>query len=136
MQWVFLIAGLLAALAEMHSGTFYLAGIAAAALATAGLGFWITGTPLVVAFVVLCAALTVLITITRKRRTLGHDLADFDLGQSVTIRTIGQPGNRLSVNYRGTQWDAVMDDGSTPAPGDNAVIKRKTDKLLHLVAPP
>jgi len=39
------------------------------------------------------------------------------------------------VSYRGANWDAVMDDGSAPAPGDTAVIASKTDKLLHLVLP-
>jgi hypothetical protein len=28
-----------------------------------------------------------------------------------------------------------MEDGSIPAPGSTAIIKRKTDKLLHLDLP-
>ena len=40
------------------------------------------------------------------------------------------------VSYRGTNWEAVMDDGAVLAPGDTAIIARKTDKLLHLVLPP
>ena len=40
------------------------------------------------------------------------------------------------VSYRGANWEAVMDDGSVLAPGDTAIIKRKTDKLLHLALPP
>ena len=136
MQWVFLVAGLLAALAEMHTGTFYLAGVAAAAVVTAGLGFWISGTSLVVIFVVLCAALTVLVMLTRKRRRGGQGLVDLDIGQMVSVRAIAQLGNRLTVAYRGAHWDAIMADGSVAVAGDNALIVRKTDKLLHLVAPP
>lgn len=58
MQWVFLVLALLAALAELHTGTFYLAGVAAAALLTALMGFWIRGDLLIFAFVALCAILT------------------------------------------------------------------------------
>jgi membrane protein implicated in regulation of membrane protease activity len=134
MQWVFVVVGLLAALAEMHTGTFYLAGIAAAAIATAGLGFWVFGDGLVYVFVVLCAGVTGLVMLTRRRRMLGRDLADFDIGQTVSVLSISHPGNRLTVGYRGAQWDAVMADGSAAAPGDSAVIARRTDKLLHLVA--
>jgi membrane protein implicated in regulation of membrane protease activity len=39
MQWVFLILALSAALAELHTGTFYLTGVAVAALLTTLLGF-------------------------------------------------------------------------------------------------
>lgn len=134
MQWVFVVAGLLAALAEMHTGTFYLAGIAAAAIATAGLGFWIAADWLVYVFVVLCAGVTGLVILTRRRQVPGRDLADFDIGQTVSVLSVSHPGNRLTVGYRGTQWDAVMEDGSVATPGDSAVIVRKTDKLLHLVA--
>ena len=135
MQWGFVVVGLLAALAEMHTGTFYLAGIAAAALLTAGLGFWIDGDWLVYGFVVLCTVVTLMITITRRRRIFGRDLPDFDIGQTVSVVAVSQPGNRLTVAYRGAQWAAVMQDGSSASPGDSAVIARKTDKLLHLAAP-
>lgn len=134
MQWVFVVVGLLAALAEMHTGTFYLAGIAAAAIATAGLGFWIAGDWLVYVFAGLCVGVTGLVMLTRRRQVPGRDLADFDIGQTVSVLSISHSGNRLTVGYRGTQWDAVMEDGSVATPGDSAVIVRKTDKLLHLVA--
>ncbi len=39
MQWVFLVLALLAALAELHIGTFYLAGVAVAALLASLTGF-------------------------------------------------------------------------------------------------
>ncbi len=136
MQWAFLVLGLLAAMAEMHTGTIYLAGVAAAALLTAGSGFWLPGNWLIFVFVVLCAAVTILVMLTRRRRMLGQKLVDFDIGQTVSVRDVSHPDNRLIVTYRGTIWEATMEDGAAVAPGDNAVIVRKTDKLLHLVRPP
>jgi hypothetical protein len=76
-----------------------------------------------------------LVLLWHRAKTPRKAIADFDIGQSVSVRGMSPHGNRLMVTYRGTNWDAVMDDGSTPAPGDIAVIARKTDKLLHLVLP-
>ena len=87
-------------------------------------------------FVLLCAVL--LGAVLLWRRTSGgrtRRLADFDIGQSVSVRGVVPPENRLTVSYRGANWEAVMEDGSVPAPGDTAVIAVKTDKLLHLVLP-
>jgi membrane protein implicated in regulation of membrane protease activity len=135
MQWVFLVLAVWAALVELHTGTFYLAAVAAAALATAALGFSVSGDLLIVVFVLLCAVLLGAVHLWRRTWVARKALADFDLGQSVSVRGVSQPGNRLTVNYRGANWEAVMDDGSAPAPGDTAVIASKTDKLLHLVMP-
>ena len=136
MQWVFLVLALAASLAEMHSGTFYLAGVAVAALLTALAGFWIGDGGLVVVFAALCVGITVLVALTRRRRMRGQDLADFDIGQTVLVHGVSEPDHRLTVTYRGTIWAAVMDDGATVVPGDAATILRKTDKLLHLTTSP
>lgn len=135
MQWVFVVIALLAALAELHIGTFYLAGVAAAALLTSLTGFWIRGDLLIFAFLVLCAILTGAVMLSRRHRARTKGLADFDIGQTVTIRDVPPSGNCLTVSYRGVDWQAVMEDGSVPAPGSTAIIKRKTDKLLHLALP-
>ena len=135
MQWVFLVLALLAALAELHTGTFYLAGVAAAALLTALMGFWIRGDLLIFAFVALCAILTAAVMLSRRHQARTKSLADFDIGQTVTIRDVPAQGRCLTVSYRGVDWQAVMEDGSIPAPGSTAIIKRKTDKLLHLDLP-
>jgi membrane protein implicated in regulation of membrane protease activity len=135
MQWVFLVLALSAALAELHTGTFYLAGIAGAALLTTLIGFWVRGDLLIFAFVVLCAILTAAVTLHRRRRARSKGLADFDIGQTVTVGDVPPHGNRLLVSYRGANWQAVMEDGSVPAPGSTAIVKRKTDKLLHLALP-
>ena len=136
MQWVFLVLALLAALAELHTGTFYLAGVAAAALLTALIGFGIPGDLLIVVFVVLCAVLTGAVMLRRRHQALTEGLADLDIGQTVTISDLPPPGNCLTVSYRGVNWQAVMEDGSVPAPGSTAVIKRKIDKFLYLALPP
>jgi len=136
MQWVFLVLALWAALVELHTGTFYLAAVAAAALLTALLGFWIRDELLIVVFLLLCAALMAAVMLSRRTLARRKPLADFDIGQSVSVQSVSQPGNRLLVSYRGTSWQAVMDDGTVLAPGDTAIIKHRTDKLLHLVAPP
>jgi membrane protein implicated in regulation of membrane protease activity len=123
---------LLAALVELHTGTFYLAAAAAAALLTALTGFWIRGDLLIFVFVLLCAILMGAVMLCRRHRARGKDLADFDIGKTVTISSVSPQGNRLMVSYRGVNWDAVMEDGSVLAPGGTAIIVRKTDKLLHL----
>jgi membrane protein implicated in regulation of membrane protease activity len=136
MQWVFLVLALSAALAELNTGTFYLAGIAAAAFVTALIGFWIRGDLLVFVFVILCAILLATVMLFRRNQARGKDLADFDIGQTVMVRGASPLGNTLTVSYRGVNWEAVMEDGSILAPGTTAVIVRKTDKLLHLALPP
>ena len=136
MQLVFLVLSLCAALAELNTGTFYLAGVAAAAFLTALIGFWIRGELLVFAFVILCAILMAAVMLFRRNRTRSKDLADFDIGQTVIVRGVSPQGNSLIVSYRGVNWEAVMEDGSVPASGSNAIIMYKTDKLLHLTLPP
>ncbi len=135
MQWVFLVLALLAALAELHIGTFYLAGVAAAALLTTLMGFWIRGDLLIFAFVVFCAILTAAVMLSRRHQERTKGLADFDIGQTVTIRDVPPQGNCLTVSYRGATWQAVMEDRTVPASGTTAIIKRKIDKLLYLALP-
>jgi membrane protein implicated in regulation of membrane protease activity len=135
MQWVFLVLALCAALAELNTGTFYLAGVAAAGFLTALIGFWIRGDWLIFAFVILCAGFMALVTLFRRHRPRNKGLADFDVGQTVTVSGVSPRGNYLLVSYRGVNWEAVMDDGSVLAPGAVAIIVGKTDKLLHLALP-
>lgn len=136
MQWVFLVVALCAALAELNTGTFYLAGVAAAAFLTALISFWIRGNLLIFAFVILCAGFMAVVTLFRRLRPRSKDLVDFDIGQTVTVHSVSPQGNHLLVVYRGVNWEAVMDDGSVLAPGAAAIIAGKTDKLLHLRLPP
>jgi membrane protein implicated in regulation of membrane protease activity len=136
MQWAFLVLAVCAALSELHTGTFYLAGVAAAALVTTLIGFWVRDDLLIVVFLLLCAILTAAVMLSRRTWAHSKALVDFDIGQSVSISGILPHEHRLIVSYRGANWEAVMEDGSVLAPGDTAIILRKTDKLLHLALPP
>lgn len=135
MQWVFLVLALWAALVELHTGTFYLAAIAAVALITVVLGFWVHPELLLFVFVTGCVAALALVWIYRRQLPRGRGLPDLDAGQDVTVISIAPGGTRLVVTYRGTRWDAVMDDGPPPAVGEVARITRKTGNVLHLAAP-
>jgi membrane protein implicated in regulation of membrane protease activity len=133
MQWVFLVLGLVAALAELNSGTFYLAGVAVAAFLTAVGGFWVRPDWLPVGFLVVCLVLAYPVVLLRRGLAVGgRALPDPDVGQIVTVVSVSEESGRLVVSYRGSRWDAVMESGKMPAPGQVAVIERKTDKLLHL----
>lgn len=136
MQWAFLVLAVLAALVELQTGTFYLAAVAAAALLTTLVGVWVHDDLLILVFLLLCALLIAAVMLSRRSWPRGKALVDFDVGQSVSVTGISPHGHRLIVSYRGTNWDAVMEDGSVLAPGQTAIIKRKTDKLLHLALPP
>lgn len=136
MQWVFLVLAVAASLVALHTGTFYLAAVAAAALLTTLIGFWLHNDLLILVFLLLCAILTAAVAVLRGKSERHRALPDFDIGQRVSVQSVSQHGDRLLVSYRGTTWEAVMDDRTILGPGDTAIIKRKTDKLLHLVVPP
>jgi membrane protein implicated in regulation of membrane protease activity len=132
LQWLFLVLGLVAAIAELNSGTFYLAGVAAASFLAALSGFWIRADWLPIAFLVFCVALLPAVMVLRRRLSRGRTLPDPDVGQIVTVVSVSEESGRLVVSYRGSRWEAVMDRGKTPEVGQVATIARKTDKLLHL----
>jgi membrane protein implicated in regulation of membrane protease activity len=136
MQWSFLILALLAALIELNTGTFYLAAVAVAAVLTSVIGVWVRDDLLIVVFLVLCASLLAAVALWRRTSNRRAALPDFDVGQSVSVQRILPHDNHLLVSYRGTNWEAVMDDGTALAPGATATIAGKTDKLLHLVSSP
>ncbi|MGH7118507.1 MAG: hypothetical protein ACREFP_05910 [Acetobacteraceae bacterium] len=135
MQWLFLVLGLIAALVELHATTFYLSAVAIAAVASAAAGIWVANGYLPLLFVALCLALLPAVLLLRRRLSVGRPLPDLDLGQIVTVVEVGPDPRHLSVSYRGSRWEAVIDSGSPPGPGDAAIITGKTDKLLHLTVP-
>jgi membrane protein implicated in regulation of membrane protease activity len=131
---MFLVLGLVVAIAELSSGTFYLAGVAAAAFLTSLTGFWIRADWLPLAFLVFCIGLLPVVRLLRQRLSRGRTLPDPDVGQIATVVSVSEASGRLVVSYRGSRWDAVLDRGKMPEPGQSATITRKTDKLLHLAA--
>lgn len=133
MQWVFLALALWAALVELHTGTFYLAALAAVAFVTFVLGFWVREELLLFLFVAGCILAPTMVWLWRRYRPRDQGLPDLDIGQEVTIAAVRPHDKRCVVTYRGTRWDAVMEDGSAPpAPGTDAYVVRKTGSLLHL----
>lgn len=135
MQWVFVVLGLFAALSELHSGTFYLAGVAVAAFLTALAGIWIAPGLLPYVFPAFCVALLPVIVFLRRHLARDRALPDADIGQLVTVVDVSVETRRLAVSYRGSRWEAIVDNGPLPAPGQVAIITAKTDNLLHLTVP-
>jgi membrane protein implicated in regulation of membrane protease activity len=133
MQWLFLILALSAALAELHTGTFYLAAVAAVALVTAALGVWIDDAHLIATFAIACLGACALVWLYYRNATRKPAFPDFDAGQDVTVEGVNPGENRLTVSYRGTRWDAVLDQGPQPAIGARVRITRKTGSILHVV---
>ncbi len=133
MLFVYVIIAFVAGMAELFTGTFYLAAVALAALFTAITGLLLPGTVLHWVFLGFC--LVLLPAGTGLRHYLAgktKDLADFDLGQSVDVVRGPDQNEQYTVRYRGSEWIAVVDDGPAPCAGDRAVIVGKTDNLLHL----
>jgi membrane protein implicated in regulation of membrane protease activity len=136
MHWVFLVLALLAALAELHTGTFYLAAVAAVALVTYLLGLRLDEEILIFVFAGGCILAAIMVWAWHRRRHRHRGLGDFDMGQEVTVASILPRENRLTVSYRGTRWDAILDDGPPPPVGSVLWIRRKQGSILHLVRKP
>ncbi|MDE2517513.1 MAG: hypothetical protein KGL12_15910 [Rhodospirillales bacterium] len=131
---MFLVLALLAALVELHSGTFYLAALSLVSLATFALGFVLHEDFLILAFLAMSAAGLAAVWVAR-RRLRGRDrVGDFDLGQTVLVLGAAGPDGIIAVQYRGTQWMAEMEDGQAPLPGLPASIVGRRGNVLRLVA--
>ncbi len=131
-NWMFLVLALWVGLVELHTGTFYLAAVAAVALLTFVLGFFVPDEALLLIFLALCFASLVLVWVLRRRLFQKKGLSDLDAGREVTITAIAPGHNRVIVAYRGARWDAVIDDDSRPEIGGIAQIVRKNGNVLHL----
>jgi membrane protein implicated in regulation of membrane protease activity len=109
-------AGLLVAI-EMTTGTFYLLMIAIGAVA-AGVAA-LAGAMLVGQFLAAATISVVGIFVVRKRRVGLRGAGEktniaFDAGQAVEVIERHADGS-LRVAYRGSQWDAELEDGVQPA---------------------
>ena len=139
MQWAFLILALLAGLSELHTGTFYLAAIAAVAFLTFLLGFVLPDEALLMTFLGGLVVAVGLVWFIRRRFARRPGLRDLDLGQPVRVDAVEPGTGRLVVRYRGTRWDAEMAAGAAPAPGSMARIvghKGNCLRLAPLLEPP
>ncbi len=138
MAAIYLLIAFVAGVAELFTGTFYLAAVALAALITLGASTFVR--PDFLHWVFLAACLfTIPATMALRhrlaRRASGID--DMDLGQTVAILSGPDAEQRYRVHYRGSEWSAELETGSA-CPGDRAVIVAKEGNILKLavVSPP
>jgi len=130
-QWMWLIAGLVLCGAEMLVGTFYLLVLGAACLAAAGCA-WLG---LVVGWQCLAFAVVAVIggLVVRHLRGQQNDESDaiqnLDVGHSVRVQEWLEDGTAL-VQYRGTQWTAVAENGQQTVPGVYRIARVEGSRLV------
>lgn len=114
-QWVWWLAAVVAVIAEMFSGTFYLLAVALG-LAAAGLAafFGMAWAGQAVVAALLCSATVMAIYVWRQKQIKPTQQANlaYDIGQTVQI-TNWLDGRRARVIYRGAEWDAELADDVT-----------------------
>jgi membrane protein implicated in regulation of membrane protease activity len=131
---VFLAAGIILAVAEMATLTFYLAALSFAALVTA-LYTWRFESPFWQAAVVFAAAAVIALPLAhllrlRMQGSKADPLGDMDKGGTVTIEA--EQGGVLKVKYRDSIWEAVWEGESRPVVGARAVIKARDGSRLRI----
>lgn len=137
MYW--LIAAVVLVVLEMFIGTFYLLVIAAA-LASVGLTEWLFHTPIefnLAMLAMLCAVgIAVAHTYQKKRakRTQSTN-QPLDVGQSVRIEH-QLHSDMYQVQYRGSTWQAQLQDASDPSSGQTAYICGRQGNILHIRSQP
>ena len=133
MYW--LIAAVILVVLEMFVGTFYLLVIAAA-LASVGLTEWLfaTGMEFNLALLgVLCLGGIFLARRYQKRRASDHVQVNLplDINQAVKIEQ-HLHDNVYQVHYRGTVWQAQLQDNSDINIGQTAYISGRQGNVLHI----
>jgi membrane protein implicated in regulation of membrane protease activity len=132
MSLVFLAAGILFAVLEMATLTFYLAALSFAALSTA-LVSWLyqpNGWQAALVFAVASVVALPLAHLLRLRMqgSKTDPLADMDKGAQVTVAQV--TGGQLKVKYRDSLWEAVWEGSGTPQVGQRAeVVARESARL-------
>ena len=133
MYW--LIAAVILVVLEMFVGTFYLLVIAAA-LASVGLTEWLfaTGMEFNLALLgVLCLGGIFLARRYQKRRARDHVQVNMplDINQAVKIEQ-HLHDNVYQVHYRGTVWQAQLQDNSDINIGQTAYISARQGNVLFI----
>ena len=133
MYW--LIAAVILVVLEMFVGTFYLLVIAAA-LASVGLTEWLfaTGMEFNLALLgVLCLGGIFLARRYQKRRASDHVQINLplDINQAVKIEQ-HLHDNVYQVHYRGTVWQAQLQDNSDINIGQTAYISARQGNVLFI----
>jgi membrane protein implicated in regulation of membrane protease activity len=131
----FLAAGIILAVVEMATLTFYLAGLSFAALATALYGWLYPSTWWQTAVVFAVAAIIALplAHLLRRRMQVSRNnstLDDMDKGALVTV-TEDNNGS-LKVKYRDSLWEAVWEGSGRPNIGARAEVVARDGSRLRI----
>ncbi|HEX5314684.1 MAG TPA: NfeD family protein [Gammaproteobacteria bacterium] len=136
---VLLVIGAIATVAEIHSLTIYLIAVAVACFAAAGVAF--AGGGLDVALIVLAGVILFGLPVAhwargRLKNRASDEITADDIGNRVTI--VASDGGVLRVAYRGSNWDARLDQAAaaTPQIGDNYRIVARDGNVLVLASAP
>ena len=134
---LWLIGALLALMAEFMSGTFYLLVIAVA-LAAGGVANLLGGSDTLCWTLASVGGIAGVLAVGRwrKRQSQSPHLAttrqdDPDIGQLVRVLSQTDSQN-LRVHYRGTEWQARLQEPTALQPGDSALICGRDGNVLLL----
>ena len=134
---ILLVIGAIVAVSEMHTLTIYLIAVALACFAggaVAFLGVGLNGTLAVVGLVILLGLPIAHWVRGRLKNRESDEVSNDDVGRTVTVLEAG--GETLRVSYRGTAWQARMQDASAAAPqsGQTLRIVAREGNVLVLAA--
>ncbi|MGH8273226.1 MAG: NfeD family protein [Gammaproteobacteria bacterium] len=135
---VLLIVGALAAVSEIHTLTIYLIAVAIACFAAAGVA--LAGGGLILSLIVLAVVILLGMPVAhwvrgRLKNRASEDISRDDVGHNVTV--IESRNDALRVSYRGSTWEARLEDSSGKAPqaGEVYCIASREGNILTLVPP-
>lgn len=122
--------------AEMMSGTFYLLAIGVA-FGIGGVAAWLGASTTVQLLIagVLSLALASAAHAWRLRRGEPRPLPGLDIGQTVRVRAWRGDGS-ARVEYRGTQWDGVLESAQTPRHDTMVIVATRGSTLVLGASPP
>ena len=134
---VLLILGAIAAISEIHTLTIYLLAIAVACFTAAGTAFAGAGLSwsLIVLAIVTLLGMPLAHWLRKRLKNSSSDqVSQDDVGHDVTI--LESAAGRIRVSYRGTAWDARLQDPqiTAPAVGSTCRIVARKGNLL-VIAP-
>lgn len=139
-HWIaigFLVAGIILAIVEIATLTFYLAALSFAAL-VAALAAWLFAIPWWQAAIVFAVAAVIALPLAHLlRRHLQANRAssaldDMDRGATVTIAENAK--GALRVQYRDSLWEAVWEGAGEPRVGNRARIVAREGSRLRIKA--
>ncbi|KGI77096.1 NfeD family protein [Oleiagrimonas soli] len=134
---VLLAVGAIVAVSEMHTLTIYLIAVAVACFVGAGVAFAGASLPLTLGVAAVVAVLGMPVAHWMRGRLRNHaseHVTHDDVGRTVQVVAFDQ--DHLRVSYRGTAWNARMQDASatTPHPGQTLRIVAREGNVLVLAA--